>query len=60
VGRASLRHGDLNGDGAVQADDLAALLSVWGSSGSTADFHLDGVVGAADLAALLSNWADRD
>jgi len=37
-----------------------ALLSVWGSSGSTADFHLDGVVGAADLAALLSNWADRD
>ncbi|MCE2882858.1 MAG: FG-GAP-like repeat-containing protein [Planctomycetaceae bacterium] len=54
--RASLRRGDMNGDGAVQADDLAALLSVWGSSGSTADFDLDGVVGAADLAALLSNW----
>ncbi|MFM7051369.1 MAG: FG-GAP-like repeat-containing protein, partial [Planctomycetota bacterium] len=54
--RATLRRGDLNGDGAVQADDLAALLGAWGQGGTVADLDLDGTVGAADLAALLSNW----
>ena len=46
---------DLNGDGAVGAADLAALLSNWGRAG-TGDIDGDGVVGAQDIAALLSAW----
>ncbi|MGA1224526.1 MAG: hypothetical protein ACO31E_08170 [Phycisphaerales bacterium] len=46
---------DLNGDGAVGADDLAILLGNWGGSG-TGDIDGDGVVGPADLALLLGSW----
>ena len=45
---------DLDGDGAVNAADLAALLSSWGTAG--ADLDGDGSTNAADLAALLSAW----
>jgi hypothetical protein len=48
--------GDLNGDGAVNAADLAALLGNWGGSG-LGDIDGDGSVGASDLAALLSAWS---
>jgi hypothetical protein len=48
--------GDVNCDGVVNASDLSALLSAWGSADRSADFDRDGVVGAADLATLLSNW----
>jgi hypothetical protein len=48
---------DLNDDGVVDAQDLAALLSDWGSFGGVADLDGDGVVGAADLAAMLSAWS---
>lgn len=48
---------DLNDDGTVDAQDLAALLSDWGSFGGIADLNGDGVVGAADLAAMLSAWS---
>ena len=54
--RANIRRGDLDGDGAVIANDLAALLGSWGQSRVPADLDLDGTVGAADLAALLSSW----
>jgi hypothetical protein len=54
--RAAIRRGDLDGDGAVIANDLAALLGSWGQSGVPADLDLDGSVGASDLAALLSSW----
>jgi hypothetical protein len=47
---------DINGDGAVNAADLAALLSGWGAAGST-DLNGDGTTDAADLAALLSAWS---
>jgi hypothetical protein len=40
----------------VNASDLSALLSAWGSADRSADFDRDGIVGAADLAILLSNW----
>ena len=43
---------DLNDDGAVDAQDLAALLSEWGNFGGVADLNGDGVVDAADLAAM--------
>jgi hypothetical protein len=47
--------GDLNGDGAVDAQDLAILLGQFGTSGS-ADFDGSGMVDAADLAILLGAW----
>lgn len=48
---------DLNGDGIVDAFDLASLLASWGPClGCAADFNFDGEVGAFDLAQLLSTW----
>ena len=48
---------DLNGDGNVEAADLAQLLGSWGScDGCPADFDNDGTVGASDLAFLLGSW----
>lgn len=47
---------DINDDGEVGAQDLAALLSAWGTKSSAADLNGDGSVGAQDLAALLSAW----
>lgn len=48
---------DLDGDGDVDAADLAELLSSWGPCvGCPADFDGDGDVDAADLADLLAAW----
>ena len=47
---------DLNGDGRVDAQDLAILLGAWGLSGGPADMNRDGLVNAADLAILLGRW----
>jgi hypothetical protein len=47
---------DINRDGVVNAQDLAALLSAWGTSNAAADFNADGIVNAQDLARLLSAW----
>lgn len=48
---------DLNGDGTVDAADLATMLGAWGPNpGSPADLNDDGVVNAADLATLLGAW----
>ena len=47
--------GDLNGDGKVDAADLATLLSSWGTPG--ADLNGDNGTDASDLAILLSNWS---
>jgi len=46
--------GDFNGDGAVSALDIAALLSDWGLPGG--DLNGDATTNAPDLATLLSNW----
>jgi hypothetical protein len=52
--------GDVNGDGHVNASDLATLLGSWGACGSCsncpADLNDDCTVNAADLAVLLGNW----
>jgi len=53
---AASNSADLNGDGFVNAADLAGLLSQWGMSG-TADLNGDGTGGAQDLAILLSAWS---
>ncbi len=46
---------DLNGDGVVDASDVAILLNNWGGSG-LGDIDGNGVVDAADVAALLNAW----
>ena len=46
---------DLNGDGVVNASDLALLLNNWGGAG-VGDINADGVVNASDLALLLNGW----
>lgn len=47
---------DLNGDGSVNATDLAVLLGGWGGAG-LGDLDLDGTIGPADLALLLGAWS---
>ena len=47
---------DINGDGAVNGSDLAAVLSAWGTNSAGADIDGDGLVGGSDLAAVLSGW----
>ncbi len=51
---------DLDGDGDVDAADLALLLGNWGPCADPddcpADLDGDGSVGASDLAILLGNW----
>jgi hypothetical protein len=44
---------DLDGNGSVDAGDIAALLLQFGSSGSTADLDESGAVDAGDIAAML-------
>lgn len=47
---------DLNGDGSVNASDLAVILGAWGTSDCESDLNGDGVVNALDLAVLLGAW----
>ncbi|MSR40664.1 MAG: hypothetical protein EXS10_02025 [Phycisphaerales bacterium] len=46
---------DLNGDGVVDAADLAILLNCW--SQPCADLNGDGTTDAADLSILLNAWS---
>ncbi len=49
--------GDFDGDGDVDASDLAALLAAWGPCDDCPeDLNDDGAVGPGDLATLLANW----
>ncbi|TVQ32238.1 MAG: hypothetical protein EA376_06200 [Phycisphaeraceae bacterium] len=53
--------GDLNGDGVVNAQDLAILLGSWGpcpdpEEPCPADVNGDGVVNAQDLGIVLGSW----
>jgi choice-of-anchor C domain-containing protein len=50
---------DIDQSGTVNAVDLAAILTVWGTDGGKyprADINADGEVNGPDLAAVLSNW----
>jgi hypothetical protein len=55
-GAATENPADLDGDGAVNAIDLAILIGAWGTPGGSADLDHDGVVGAGDLGILLGAW----
>jgi formylglycine-generating enzyme required for sulfatase activity len=51
--------GDIDGNGHVDAHDLASLVASWGTSGQgqhDADVNNDGVVDGPDLTILLSEW----
>ncbi len=52
--------GDLDGDGTVNAADLAILLGVWGAcapgGACPADLNEDGLVDAIDLTYLFNSW----
>ena len=53
----TLAGGDFNGDGAVNAADLAEILAAWGACVlCREDMNFDGRVDAADLANLLAAW----
>lgn len=56
VGGCTTVLGDLDGDGDVDAADLAVLLDAWGLGGA-ADLDRDGSTGASDLAILLGAWS---
>jgi hypothetical protein len=50
---------DVDGSGAVNGVDLAAILNTWGTSGGKypgADVNSDGIVNGADLAEVLNSW----
>jgi len=47
---------DFNGDGSVDAFDLAMVLTSWGPESSDADLNGDGAVDAFDLAMVLTSW----
>lgn len=50
---------DINNDGQVNGNDLAAVLSAWGACANCrADINRDGQVGGVDLATLLSAWGN--
>lgn len=51
--------GDANGDGAVDADDLVAVIVQWGliGPGTTADFDGNAVVNVDDLLVVILNWS---
>ena len=48
--------GDLDGSGAVNIDDLLAVISAFGSSEPSGDANGDGQVDADDLLAILAGW----
>ena len=49
--------GDIDGDGVVDAGDLAAVLGAWGRcDGCAEDLDGSGVVGSSDLALILVAW----
>jgi hypothetical protein len=48
---------DINGDGLVNAADLALLLNAWGTNVEYADFNCDEKVDGVDLAELLNSWS---
>lgn len=49
---------DIDGNGAVDGADLAAVLSAFGSASSSADIDRSGTVDGPDLTAVLAGWSN--
>lgn len=47
---------DLNGSGAVNVDDLLAVINAWGAAGGPADVNSDGIVNVDDLLMVINGW----
>ena len=47
---------DCNNDGVVNAADITAVLSSWGTSSLANDVNDDGIVNALDIALVLAGW----
>lgn len=50
------KDGDINDDGVIDGQDLAILLSNWGTENEQSDLNGDNVVNSDDLTILLANW----
>jgi hypothetical protein len=50
--------GDYDGSGAVDANDILAIIAVWGTYNAAIDLDGDGFVGVSDLLMLLEAWGD--
>ena len=55
---ATVKLGDIDGDGSISVPDLLTLLAAWGPAigCQLADLDLDGIVGVPDLLILLASW----
>ena len=53
-------NGDINLDGIVKAQDLAAVSSTWLSNSPQGDVNADGIVNSQDLAVISANWLAAD
>jgi len=49
---------DMTGDGQVDGQDLAELLSAWGATFTSSDQNGDGQVNGADLSILIGAWGE--
>lgn len=47
---------DISGNGIVGGEDLASVLSAWGTSDTISDLNCDGVVNGGDLTVVLNAW----
>ena len=48
--------GDLDGNGAIDVDDLLGLLAAWGNTDGPEDLDENGIVDVDDLLLLLGAW----
>jgi hypothetical protein len=60
---ATVRFGDVNGDGAVDVSDLVEVVLGWGpckppEGCCLADLNLDGAIGVEDLVAVILHWGE--
>ena len=57
VSDTPVRAGDVNGDGAVNVNDLLAVINAWGACPCcAADVTYDNIVNVSDLLAVINSW----
>ena len=48
--------GDTDGSGAIDVNDLLAVIGAWNTDNPTADVNSDGIVNVGDLLAIIAGW----
>jgi hypothetical protein len=56
MGAYEFCRGDTNRDGAVDVDDLVAVILAWGTDDLAADTNADGIVDVDDVVSVILNW----